>query len=52
MLGGTYTLDVGIFTDESIVNLDYKPQACTFVVANKYISEGKFYIDHEWKVIE
>lgn len=52
LLGGTYTLDVGIFTDESIVNLDYKTQACTFVVANKYISEGKFYIDHEWKVIE
>lgn len=50
--GGTYTIDVGIFTDESIVNLDYKTAVCEFVIANKYISEGKFYIDHEWKVIE
>lgn len=52
LLGGTYTIDVGIFTDESIVNLDYKTAVCEFVIANKYISEGKFYIDHEWKVIE
>lgn len=52
LLGGTYTIDVGIFTDESIVNLDYKTAVCEFVIANKYISEGKFYIKHEWKVIE
>lgn len=52
LLGGTYTIDVGIFTDESIVNLDYKTAVCEFVIANKYISEGKFYIKHEWKIIE
>lgn len=52
LLGGTYTIDVGIFTDESIVNLDYKTAVCEFVIANKYISEGKFYINHEWEVIE
>ena len=52
LLGGTYTIDVGIFTDESIVNLDYKTSVCEFVIANKYFSEGKFYIEHEWKVIE
>lgn len=52
LLGGTYTIDVGIFTDESIVNLDYKQAACEFKIANKYISEGKFYIEHEWKVVE
>ncbi|WP_370835694.1 ABC transporter ATP-binding protein [Clostridium tertium] len=52
LLGGTYTLDVGIFTDESIVNLDYKEAACKFIIANKYFSEGKFYIEHEWDVIE
>ena len=52
LLGGTYTIDVGIFTDESIVNLDYKTAVCEFVIANKYISEGKFYINHEWNVIE
>ena len=52
LLGGNYTIDVGIFTDESIVNLDYKQEICKFTVTNKYISEGKFYIDHEWKTIE
>lgn len=52
LLGGTYTIDVGIFTDESIVNLDYKTAICEFVIANKYFSEGKFYIEHEWNVIE
>lgn len=52
LLGGTYTIDVGIFTDESIVCLDYKQAACRFLIANKYISEGKYYINHEWKVLE
>lgn len=52
LLGGKYTVDVGIFTDESIVNLDYKQEELQFTITNKYISEGKFYIDHEWEVIE
>lgn len=52
LLAGTYTIDVGIFTDESIVNLDYKEAVCKFRISNKYISEGKFYIEHEWNVIE
>lgn len=52
LLGGKYTIDVGIFTDESIVNLDYKTAAKAFTIANEYISEGKFYIKHEWNVIE
>ena len=52
LMGGKYTVDVGIFTDESLVNLDYKQCACEFRISNKYISEGKFYINHEWKVIE
>ncbi|MDY4077316.1 MAG: ABC transporter ATP-binding protein [Clostridium sp.] len=52
LLAGTYTIDVGIFTDESIVCLDYKEAICKFLIVNKYISEGKFYINHEWNVIE
>lgn len=52
LMGGKYTVDVGIFTDESLVNLDYKQCACEFRISNKYMSEGKFYINHEWKVIE
>lgn len=52
LLGGVYTVDVGIFTHESIVQLDYKQEVAEFTIQNKYISEGKFYIDHEWNVIE
>lgn len=52
LLGGTYTVDVGIFTDESIVCLDYKEAICEFKITNKYISEGMYYIDHKWQVVE
>ncbi len=52
LLGGVYTVDVGIFTHESIVQLDYKQEVAEFTIQNKYISEGKFYIQHEWNVIE
>ena len=52
LLGGTYTVDVGIFTDESIVCLDYKQEICEFQITNKYISEGTYYINHEWNVVE
>ena len=52
LLGGTYTVDVGIFTDESIVCLDYKQAICEFQITNKYISEGTYYINHEWNVVE
>lgn len=52
LLGGHYLVDVGIFTNEGIVGLDYKQQICEFMVINKYISEGKFYINHDWEVIE
>lgn len=52
LLGGSYAIDVGIFTDEGIVCLDYKEAICEFEITNKYISEGKFYINHEWEVIE
>lgn len=52
LLGGTYTIDVGIFTDESIVCLDYKQAICNFLITNKYISEGKYYIEHKWNVVK
>ena len=52
LLGGTYTVDVGIFTDESIVCLDYKQEICEFQITNKYISEGTYYINHEWNGVE
>ena len=52
LLGGRYVVDVGLNTDESIVQLDYKIAAKSFVITNKYFAEGKVYLDHEWEVIE
>jgi teichoic acid transport system ATP-binding protein len=52
LLGGVYDIDVGIFTHESIICLDYKQAIAQFTIRNKYISEGKFYIKHHWDVIE
>lgn len=52
LLGGVYNIDVGIFAHESIVQLDYKQAVAEFKIQNKYISEGKFYIEHEWNVLE
>ena len=50
LIQGTYVVDVGIFNNEGLVNLDYRMSARTFVVSNKYFSEGTYYIDHEWDV--
>ena len=50
LIQGTYVVDVGIFNNEGLVNLDYRMSARTFVVSNKYFSEGTYYINHEWDV--
>lgn len=50
LIQGTYVVDVGIFNNDGLVNLDYRMSARTFVVSNKYFSEGTYYIDHEWDV--
>lgn len=52
LIQGTYVVDVGIFNNDGLVNLDYKMSARKFVVSNKYFSEGTYYIDHEWDVVE
>lgn len=52
LLSGTFNIDVGIFNNEGLVCLNYKQEVLQFVVTNKYISEGKFYIDHNWEVIK
>ncbi len=49
LLAGTYFVDAGIFTDKGIVNLDYKQNAGIFKIENKYFTEGKVFIEHEWK---
>ncbi|HAX74231.1 MAG TPA: ABC transporter ATP-binding protein [Firmicutes bacterium] len=51
LLPGVYNIDVGIFAQRSIVCIDYKTDILTFVVHNDYTAEGRFYIKHEWEVL-
>lgn len=50
LIQGAYAIDVGIFNNEGIVNLDYKMSAKKFTVSNKYFSEGMYYMEHSWNV--
>ena len=52
LMSGDYVLDVGIFSNEGLVNFDYKMSCEQFTVTNEYISEGQFYLEHEWKVMQ
>ncbi|MEC0171191.1 ABC transporter ATP-binding protein [Paenibacillus graminis] len=52
LLGGTFCLDVGLFNNEGIVNIHYKENAVSFVITNKYFSEGLVYIKHNWEVLK
>ncbi len=52
LLGGIYNIDVGIFNNEGIVNLDYKSDIKSFTITNEYFTEGQIYIEHNWEVIK
>ena len=52
LMSGDYVLDVGIFSNEGLVKFDYKMGCEQFTVTNEYISEGQFYLEHEWKVMQ
>lgn len=49
LISGAYVIDVGIFNNEGIVNLDYRMSAKGFSVSNSYFSEGMIYMKHNWK---
>lgn len=51
LIQGAYVIDVGIFNNEGIVNLDYKMSVKSFSVSNEYFSEGTYYIKHSWQEI-
>ena len=51
LLGGIYNIDVGIFNNEGMVNLDYKSDIKSFVITNEYFTEGQVYIEHSWEVV-
>ena len=48
LISGEYSVDVGIFNNEGIINLDYKMDVVNFAVSNQYFSEGMFYMEHSW----
>lgn len=52
LISGEYTVDVGLFNNEGIINLDYKMDVVRFAVSNQYFSEGMFYMEHDWDVRE
>jgi lipopolysaccharide transport system ATP-binding protein len=49
LLGGTYTLDVGLFADRGLVCLDYRTDAACFAVEAPYLAEGLVMIEHAWE---
>ena len=51
LIQGIYSVDVGIFSNGGLVNLDYKNDIKKFVVSNSYFTEGTCYMDHEWQVV-
>ncbi|AGF59170.1 teichoic acid transport system ATP-binding protein [Clostridium saccharoperbutylacetonicum] len=52
VLGGSYSIDVGIFNNEGIVCIDYKTEAQRILVTNEYFSEGRLFIEHKWEVVK
>ena len=50
LLNGIYQIEVGIFSKNSLVCIDYKGEIKGFTVGNDYIAEGTFYIDHRWEI--
>ena len=51
LLPGSFSFDVGVFTDKGLVTLDYLSMAEEFYVVSDYISEGIMYIKHEWDIV-
>ena len=49
LLAGTYFMHIGLFTDKGIVNLDFVTDAVTFTIESDYFTEGKVYLEHEWR---
>jgi teichoic acid transport system ATP-binding protein len=49
LLSGAYSFDVGIFTDNSMVCIDYKRDIIRINIKGNYIAEGVIYLDHYWE---
>tara|TARA_R110001583_G_scaffold152016_1_gene303814 strand:+ start:14681 stop:15865 length:1185 start_codon:yes stop_codon:yes gene_type:complete len=51
LLPGTFSFDIGVFTNKGLVTLDYLTMVEEFQVVSDYVSEGLIYIEHNWEVI-
>jgi len=52
LLGGKYEVDIGLFANKSIVNLDYRTGAFVLTVSADYFTEGLVHMEHHWKINE
>ncbi len=51
IIKGRYDIDVGIFADKGMINIDYKESVVSFEMNNNYISEGLLYMENCWEVL-
>lgn len=51
LLGGKYEVDIGLFANKSIVNLDYETAAFVIAVVADYFTEGLVHMEHQWEII-
>jgi teichoic acid transport system ATP-binding protein len=52
LLGGEYEVDIGLFANRSIVNLDYENNALMIKVTADYFTEGLVHMDHQWEMLQ
>jgi teichoic acid transport system ATP-binding protein len=52
LLGGKYEVDIGLFANKSIVNLDYETAAFVISVVADYFTEGLVHMEHQWEIIK
>ncbi len=52
LLGGKYEVDIGLFANKSIVNLDYETGAFVISVKADYFTEGLVHMEHQWEIIK
>lgn len=48
LLPGSFSFDIGVMGERSLIGFDYITDAVKFTVYNDYEGEGVFYIEHEW----
>lgn len=50
LLPGSFSFDIGLFSDKGLVNFDYISSAEEFTIKDEYNNEGLVFINHNWIV--